>query len=99
MSAFDLLEPFQKALIVGVPGAFTPACSSTHVPSFIKNFDALKSKGVDKIVCVSVNDGFVMSAWSETLKAGSKVSLQMVLDGLRILNSWKVLFYIVRARY
>ena len=49
-----------KVIIFGVPGAFTPGCSNTHLPSFLKDYDNIKSKGVDKIICLSVNDAFVM---------------------------------------
>ncbi|GFO35348.1 peroxiredoxin-5, mitochondrial, partial [Plakobranchus ocellatus] len=63
----------EKTIIFGVPGAFTPGCSKTHAPGFIANFDTLKAKGVKHIVCVSVNDPFVMAAWCENLKGEGKV--------------------------
>lgn len=63
----------------GVPGAFTPTCSAKHVPGFVNNADALKSKGVDSIVCTAVNDVFVMAAWGKDQNVGDTV--EMVADG------------------
>ncbi len=68
-----------KVALFSVPGAFTPTCSAKHLPGFVDNADALKAKGVDKIVCMSVNDAFVMKAWGEAQNAGS--SVEMLADG------------------
>jgi len=69
----------KKVALFAVPGAFTPTCSAKHLPGFVNNFDAIKSKGIDRIVCVSVNDVFVMSAWGKDQKVGDKVL--MLADG------------------
>ena len=65
--------------LFALPGAFTPTCSAKHVPGYVNNYDALKAKGVDAIVCVSVNDAFVMGAWGKDQGAGDKVA--MLADG------------------
>jgi peroxiredoxin len=65
--------------LFALPGAYTPTCSAKHVPSYINNFDELKSAGVDEIWCVSVNDAFVMGAWARDQKTGAKV--RMLADG------------------
>ncbi len=69
----------KKIVIFGLPGAYTPTCSAQHVPSYLKNYDALKAKGVDEVWCLSVNDPFVMGAWGRDQNAGGKV--RMMADG------------------
>jgi glutaredoxin/glutathione-dependent peroxiredoxin len=69
----------KRVAIFAVPGAFTPTCSAKHVPSYVQNHDKLKSKGVDEIWCVAVNDPFVMAAWGRDQQAGGKV--RMLADG------------------
>jgi glutaredoxin/glutathione-dependent peroxiredoxin len=78
ISTDDLFKGKRVALF-GVPGAFTPTCSAKHLPGFVQQADALKAKGVDAIVCTSVNDVFVMNAWGKEQKCGDKVT--MVADG------------------
>lgn len=68
----------KKVVLFAVPGAFTPTCSEAHLPGFVVNADEFKAKGVDHIVCISVNDSFVMSAWGEAQNAENLV---MLADG------------------
>ncbi len=69
----------KKVVLLGVPGAFTPTCSKQHLPGFLAQADALRAKGVDTIVCLAVNDAFVMGAWGEAQDAGDHVV--MAADG------------------
>ena len=63
----------QKAILIGVPGAFTNVCSAKHLPGYVKSFDEAKKKGITKIICVSVNDPNVMKAWGESQNVQDKV--------------------------
>jgi len=71
----DLFAGVKKGIVFAVPGAFTPGCSKSHLPSYVDNFDAIKAKGVDLIVCVAVNDPFVMEAWGDATKATGKIRM------------------------
>ncbi len=67
-----------KVVLFAVPGAFTPGCSKVHLPGFVAHTTELAGKGVDKVVCISVNDPWVMDAWKQSQSAEGIV---MVADG------------------
>ena len=69
----------KRIVMFGLPGAFTPTCSVKHVPGYVELLPALKSKKVDEVWCLSVNDGYVMAAWGKDQKAIGKV--RMLGDG------------------
>jgi len=69
----------KKVALFAVPGAFTPTCNNLHLPSFLNNADAMKSKGVDTIAVTGVNDVFVMEAWKKSSNAAGKV--EFLADG------------------
>lgn len=69
----------RKVIIFAVPGAFTPPCSQKHLPSYIENAAEFKAKGIDEIICIAVNDPFVMKQWSKV--AGAEGRITMMPDG------------------
>jgi peroxiredoxin len=65
----------KKVVLFAVPGAFTPTCSEKHLPGFVEQADAIKAKGVDAVLCVAVNDPFVLSAWEKARNVDGKVTI------------------------
>ena len=63
----------KKAIIFGLPGAYTSVCSAKHLPGYVRMYDEYKNKGVDHIICISVNDPFVMDAWGKDHNVGEKI--------------------------
>ncbi|HWK52729.1 MAG TPA: peroxiredoxin [Hyphomicrobiales bacterium] len=68
----------KKVVMFAVPGAFTPGCSKTHLPGYVALADKIKAKGVDSIICLAVNDAFVMDAWGKAKNASEVI---MLADG------------------
>ena len=75
----DELFGGRTVALFSVPGAFTPTCSAKHLPGFIEHADDIRARGIDEIVCVSVNDAFVMGAWGKQAQSEGKVT--MLADG------------------
>ena len=75
----DELFAGKKVVVFALPGAFTPTCSASHLPGYVVNSDKLFDKGVDRIVCLSVNDAHVMQAWGEDQNVEDRV--MMIADG------------------
>lgn len=75
----DDLFKDKRVVLFALPGAFTPTCSARHLPGFVQHAEDFRKKGVDEVVCLSVNDAFVMNAWGKDQNAGTKV--HMIADG------------------
>jgi peroxiredoxin len=69
----------RKVVVFAVPGAFTPTCSKEHLPGFVQQAEEFRKKGVDEVVCLAVNDAFVMDAWAE--QQGAKGQVRLIADG------------------
>lgn len=69
----------RKVVIFGLPGAFTRTCTAAHMPSFIRTKGAFEEKGVDEIICISVNDPFVMDAWGDST-GGTEAGITLLAD-------------------
>jgi peroxiredoxin len=80
MIEFDTAKEFagKKVVLFAVPGAFTPTCSAAHLPGFVSEYAALTSAGADLVICISVNDAFVMHAWGKSADADNII---MLADG------------------
>lgn len=80
VSSFELFAG-RKTVLFAVPGAFTPTCSRAHLPGYVVKADEILAKGVDQIVCLSVNDAFVMDAWGKQQNADDKILMIADPDG------------------
>ena len=70
-----------KVIIFGLPGAFTPTCSTKHLPGFMAATELLNKKSINKVICISVNDPFVMDAWGKTHKVQNKILMVADYNG------------------
>ena len=75
----ETLFSSQRVVLFGVPGAYTPTCSAEHLPGFLDHYDDLRSRGADSVICIAVNDPFVMEAWGQAHEVKGRV--RMVADG------------------
>ncbi|XP_024019805.1 peroxiredoxin-2F, mitochondrial [Morus notabilis] len=71
----------KKVVIFGLPGAYTGVCSQQHVPSYKNNIDKFKAKGIDSVICVAVNDPYVLNGWAEKLQAKDAIEFYGDFDG------------------
>lgn len=79
---FSELTLDKKVIIFGVPGAFTQTCSAKHLPSFINNYEKFLDLGIEDIICISVNDPFVINAWGEFNNANKKIKMMSDIGGV-----------------
>ncbi|GFZ14112.1 peroxiredoxin IIF [Actinidia rufa] len=81
LALFDLILQEKKVVIFGLPGAYTGVCSAQHVPSYKNNSDKFKAKGIDHVICVAINDPYVMNGWAEKLQAKDDIEFYGDFDG------------------
>lgn len=86
----------KRAVLFGVPGAFTPTCTAQHLPGFVHNAAALREKGIDRIVCMAVNDAFVLSAWAHAGQVPDDIL--MLADGSAVFTRALGLTFDLTAR-
>lgn len=79
LPASKLFSSGKTVVLVSIPGAFTPVCTSAHIPGFVEKAGALRTAGADEIVCTAVNDAFVLGAWLKEL--GGLESIKVAADG------------------
>lgn len=72
LSSGDLFKG-KTAVVIGLPGAFTPICTEQHLKGYLNSIDTIKASGIDQLVCISVNDRFVLQAWAKSLNALDKI--------------------------
>ena len=77
----------KKVVIFGLPGAYTSVCSAKHLPGYVNMYQKYKDKGIDYIICISVNDPFVMNAWGKENNVGDKI----IMMGDSLLNFTKAI--------
>ena len=75
----ETLFSSQQVVLFGVPGAYTPTCSAKHLPGFLDHYDDLRRRGADSVICIAVNDPFVMDAWGQAQEVKGRI--RMVADG------------------
>ena len=75
----ETLFSSHKVVLFGVPGAYTPACSAEHLPGFLDHYEDLRGRGADSVICIAVNDPFVMDAWGQAQEVQGRI--RMVADG------------------
>ena len=80
LSIIDIIGN-DRVIIFGLPGAFTPTCSAKHLPGFVLATDELKEKKIKKVICISVNDPFVMDAWGKSQKLNDEIILLADVKG------------------
>ena len=70
-----------KVILFGLPGAFTPTCSAKHLPSFVNSVDQIKKKGIKKVICISINDPYVMDGWGKSQNLKDQIMLLADVKG------------------